>query len=205
MNAKNIVFKKFNISGGLSFSFFEIFDFIKMFQFVKKNNIDIIRTSSPKFGVLGLLLAYLLNTKIVYMVSGVGFLGVSNNIVIKFLYYFIKKLEIFLLKRTKSFVLTENSNDYKYWTKKMSKERVKILCGAGVSNIYYDKYNSKKDKRVLFPSRFLISKGAQIFIEAANILKIKYPDWEFTMIGSDDYNNPHLIKKEILEKAKKNK
>ena len=25
------------------------------------------------------------------------------------------------------------------------------------------------------------------------------------MIGSDDYNNPHLIKKEILEKAKKNK
>ena len=56
----------------------------------------------------------------------------------------------------------------------------------------------------MFPSRFLVSKGAKIFIECANILKKKYPDWEFVMIGADDYNNPHLLNKVFLNKEKKN-
>ncbi len=202
---KNIRYQKFDISGGLTLNISEFLNIYKLFKFIKKNDFDIIRTSSPKFGLLGLIYAFLFKKKIVYMVSGVGFLGLSKNIFIKILFFFINVLLIFLLKNTKSYILTENTFDFNFWKTKIDKKYVKILCGAGVSEFYYNNYIENKEKIILFPSRFLNSKGAYIFIQAANILKTKYPEWNFIMIGADDYNNPHLIKREFLNVAKKNK
>tara|TARA_Y100000590_G_scaffold470427_1_gene664829 strand:- start:4082 stop:5215 length:1134 start_codon:yes stop_codon:yes gene_type:complete len=204
-NKKNITFKKFNISGDISLNISEIINIYKLFKYLKKNDFDIIRTASPKFGLIGLIYAFFSKKKIVYMVSGVGYLGLSKNIFIKLLFFFINILLTFLLKHTKSFILTENTYDFNFWKRKKNKKYVKILCGAGVSEFYYKNNIKNKEKIILFPSRFLNSKGAYIFIQAANILKTKYPEWNFIMIGSDDYNNPHLIKKEILNVAKQNK
>lgn len=201
---KNIKYRKFDISGGFKINIIELVNIYKIFHLLQKKNFDLIRTSSPKFGLIGLILAYFLNIKIVYMVSGVGYLGSTNNIFFRIVYKIVKYLTIYLIKNTKSFIIVENTQDYFYWKNKINKYRVKILCGSGVSKKFYKDNEEVKQKIILFPSRFLVSKGAKIFIECANILKKKYPDWEFVMIGADDYNNPHLLNKVFLNKAKKN-
>ena len=58
-------YKKYNISGGLNFSFSELYHFYKLLKFFRKKKFDMIRTSSPKFGLLGLIIAYFYNTKII--------------------------------------------------------------------------------------------------------------------------------------------
>ena len=67
------------------------------------------------------------------MVSGVGYLGSTNNIFFRIVYKIVKYLTIYLIKNTKSFIIVENTQDYFYWKNKINKYRVKILCGSGVS------------------------------------------------------------------------
>jgi glycosyltransferase involved in cell wall biosynthesis len=54
-------------------------------------------------------------------------------------------------------------------------------------------------------SRVLKNKGALEYFKAAELLKIKYPEWQFIIIGSMDYNSPDKIDYDIIEHYKKNK
>ena len=54
-------------------------------------------------------------------------------------------------------------------------------------------------------SRVLINKGALEFFKAAEILKVKFPDWKFIIVGSQDYDSPDKISPDIINYYKKKK
>ena len=53
-------------------------------------------------------------------------------------------------------------------------------------------------------SRIVANKGVIEFLKAAEILKKKYSDWEFVIVGGLDYKSSDLIYKNILDEFKKN-
>ena len=54
-------------------------------------------------------------------------------------------------------------------------------------------------------SRVLKNKGALEYFRAAKLLKIKYPEWQFIIIGSLDYNSADIINYDIIEYYRKKK
>ena len=83
----------------------------------------------------------------------------------------------------------------------INKERISLIRGSGVDS-KESKYNNSLNSRriVLFPSRLLKNKGVTEFLEAAKILTSKYPEWQFHLVGSADYNHPTTIPLKELNK-----
>ena len=52
------------------------------------------------------------------------------------------------------------------------------------------------------PSRILYDKGVVDYLKAAIIIKKKYKNWIFKLIGAEDYNNPSAIPKRKLNEWK---
>ena len=62
--------------------------------------------------------------------------------------------------------------------------------------------NRKDDSRIiLLPARLLIDKGVYEFVDAAKIVKKKYPDWIFVLVGAADYDNPSSIDQKTIKEA----
>ena len=54
-------------------------------------------------------------------------------------------------------------------------------------------------------SRIVANKGINEFLNSAKILKKKYPDWKFLIVGGSDYKSPDTINKNYLNEFKKKK
>ena len=65
---------------------------------------------------------------------------------------------------------------------------------------YNDISFKKKEKKIIFPARVLLDKGIKEFVQAANILKPVFPDWQFIVAGAFDYKNPSSISLEQIQK-----
>ena len=52
-------------------------------------------------------------------------------------------------------------------------------------------------------SRIVANKGINEFLNSAKILKKKYPDWKFIIVGGLDYKSPDSINKNFLNKFRK--
>lgn len=54
---------------------------------------------------------------------------------------------------------------------------------------------------VLFPARYLVHKGVNEFIAAAEIVKQQRPDVMFQMVGGVDLNNPACVSQQLIDDA----
>ena len=85
------------------------------------------------------------------------------------------------------------------------KEIVLIQGGSGVNLNKYNILKKNNNKTVLMISRIVANKGINEFLNSAKILKKKYPDWKFLIVGGSDYKSPDTINKNYLNEFKKKK
>ena len=204
-------FTKFNYSNN-SFSLFnDLLSLIKMIYLIKEYKPNIIHSASPKANIYAGFLAKLFtNVSLVMSFSGMGYLYTEKTDSVFFL---LKKrifdnILFFILSKRKKKIIVQNTNDYFLLKKKFNIKKndiIKIKGGSGIDLKKYSKIKKRKTKNIVMVSRVLRNKGALEYFKAAELLKIKYPEWKFIIIGSLDYNSPDKISNDVIEYYKKNK
>ena len=164
---------------------------------------------SPKGIIYGGIIARLLRVpSLVLAVSGMGLIFTGNQDSQKTIYRVVRigyTIVLGWILRHKNLkVIVQNEDDKTFLVKNYAFDTAKIelICGSGINLEKFIHYPlSKKDKIAIFPARLLIAKGVMEFIEAANRVRIVYPEWRFILVGSADYESPGIIPPGVLDKA----
>ena len=173
---------------------------IKIFFFIIRYRPNILHSASPIANFFATIIAlFYYKTKLILSVSGMGYLYTANLSIIEkskkklFEFFFIN----FLRKINCKAIIVQNKDDYIYFKKilKLNFNNIFLIKGgSGVDPRYFKKIKIIKNNRnVLMLSRIVRSKGVREYLEAAKILKKKYPDWNFNLVGPIDYSTPDKI------------
>jgi glycosyltransferase involved in cell wall biosynthesis len=137
----------------------------------------------------------------VAVVTGLGYTFDRHNWlnrVVSFLYRraFKKAHEVWFLNQEDATVFIDR--------KLVAAGKIKILPGEGVNTAYFSPLAHKPVARTkafqfLMATRLLKSKGVGVYVEAAKILKNKYRDIRFELIGFFEKNHPDSISESELK------
>jgi glycosyltransferase involved in cell wall biosynthesis len=102
-------------------------------------------------------------------------------------------------------VLFLNRNDPVDLAKKsfINSKKFKVIgpIGLNLTSYPYTEVVVTKPIRFIFIARMLVEKGVYEYLAAARIVKLKYPDSEFVILGGLDPDNPAALSKEQLSLA----
>ena len=200
--ANEIKFHKLNIDR-CKLNFLNSFKLvIEIFKLFKKVNPDIIHAITIKPVIFsGLVLRFYKKAAFVASISGLGYVFISKNIILKIIRPLVIIFYRFSLSNSPIKVIFQNKNDYSLITKscKLKPSETELIDGSGVDlNFYKPLEEHVESNVVLFASRLLVSKGILEFVESASILKGK--NYKFLVAGKLDYDNPDCISREDLIK-----
>ena len=99
-------------------------------------------------------------------------------------------------------VFFHNPDDSELFVKRriVHREQAKILPGSGVDLERFSPEPSPDAIRFLFVGRLLGDKGVREFVEAARLVRARYPEWKFQMLGSVDKGNRSGIQQAELDR-----
>jgi len=184
-----------------NYSFIKNFiSLIKIFFFIIRYRPDILHSASPIANFFATIISiFYKKNKLILSMSGMGYLYTANLSIIEtlkknfFEFFFIN----FLKKINFKTIIVQNKDDYIYFNKILNLNFNNIFLikgGSGVDPRYFKNIKIIKNNRnVLMLSRIIRSKGVCEYLEAARILKKKYPDWNFNLAGPIDYLTPDKI------------
>lgn len=173
-------------------------------QMYKEIKPDFILHYTIKPNIYGSFAARLCNIPTASVVTGLGYPFIHNGR----LGLLVKKLYSAAFKKNK-FVLFENDDDLLFFTEQkiVGKNQGISTKGCGVDVNYFSPINELPEASQItfsFIGRLLYDKGISEFIEAAGILKKKYPNFKFQVIGELDEGNPASAnEKELLDWVEK--
>lgn len=178
-------------------------DFQTFFQYYKlykkiKPSLALHYTIKPN--IYGTLANSLLGIKTINNISGLGTLFIKQGFsttIAKFLY------KISLSRSSKVFF--QNKDDYHLFIneKLVHIDKCGVLPGSGVDvKKFYPIQVTKKDNyfKFLLIARMLWDKGVGEYVEAAKIIKNKYKNVQFLLLGPIGVNNLTAIPKKQIEK-----
>ena len=159
---------------------------------------DLILNFTIKPNIYATLAASSLNIPAINTVTGLGTVFIKENFVTDIVEILYK---ISFSKATKIFF--QNYHDRDLFIKKniVKKECTGIVPGSGVDTIRFFPREKRKnrDKFVfLLIGRMLKDKGLEEYIEAAKIIKKRYDNVEFQLLGSLEVENKTLISKKKM-------
>lgn len=195
--------------GGLN-PFLDIASYYELKDKIRKINPDVVFSYSTKPVIYGTMAAHHLGVKsIIGMIEGLGspftvhksgetYKQKITRLIQVNLYRIIFPLldKIIFLNSDDPVDLVEN---YKIKCKRNS---IEVLGAIGL-NLNYYKYSRWEDNTpisFIFVARLLAEKGIFDFIEAAKIVKNKYNNIQFKVIGGIDNENPSGLSREQLDK-----
>lgn len=197
---------KENQLNGSNVSIFSDLNFISsLYKFIRDVKPDVFFPYALKPVVYGTFLAKLCRVKlIVPMLTGLGYNftdgNVSNNLVVKITQSLLK----FSLKSSpKLNVIFHNKDDVdKLLHLKIinAKHNIHVVNGSGVDLAHYA-YTEPDIKVVTFLmiARLINAKGIEEYFKAAEIVKLKYPEARFQLVG-DYAKNIDAISEELYQK-----
>lgn len=171
-------------------------NYIKLYKEIAP---DIILHNAIKPNIYGTIAAKYLGIPVINNISGLGTLFIKKSIstvIAKRLYKFSQH------KADKVFF--QNSDDLNLFinNRLVKKEVTQLIPGSGVDTKYFvPKVNKLRNIpfKFLFVARLIADKGIREYIDAIKILKKKYNDIEFTILGSIYEANTTAITNEELE------
>ncbi|NEW60877.1 glycosyltransferase family 4 protein, partial [Sulfurovum sp. bin170] len=161
---------------------------------------DIILQYTIKPNLYGTFVATFLKIPVINNISGLGTVFLKD----KFVYKFARVLYKIILRFPKK-IFFQNQHDYDMFVeKKIVKSNLcDVIPGSGINS---DKFSPQKKKdssslsvTFLMIARLIKDKGIIEYIDAVKILKRKYPNTKFQLIGSLYPGNPSAISKEMLD------
>ena len=155
--------------------------FYNLLRLISKTKPNIIFSFTVRPNIFGSIAARILHIPIVSNVTGTGPLIEDRSLLYKAIRLFYK-----IAFRKNQRIFFQNKDDYNYFLAKnfVRKSQSKLLPGSGVDTEFYkpvQKTNS--DFVFLMISRLVIDKGVVNFVEAAKIVKEKFPSIRFQLLG----------------------
>ena len=176
-------------------------DFLLVLELIRKYRKirpEIILHFTNKPNIFGGMAAWVAGVKSIAVVTGLGYAFINKGITRRIIEYLYKWTAPFHRK-----FIFENIEDRQLFA------HLKIVplsgsisvkgCGVNISEFAPRPESFEKDKLVFtFIGRLLYDKGIREFVEAARIVKSKYNDVEFWVIGELDAKNPATMNKDEL-------
>lgn len=166
-------------------------------QIYKQERPDIVFNYTIKPNIYSARTAHSLNIPVVNMMAGLGRVFQGDT--------FKKRIARRLYKwgldaANKVIVLNQHSYDTVV-DKYVDKDKLVLFPGGEGVNMedYPYKTNHFYQVRFLMVARLLYDKGYQEFVDAARIVKQKYPDVKFEILGELDEASPNSVPKTVIE------
>lgn len=179
-----------------------IAEMLEITKVIKSFKPNIIHLVSIKPVLLGGLVCRLLKVpSVIYAISGLGFIFITQGVVANIKRFLIKVFYKISLGHKNSKVIFQNDEDSQLFlnNKLVKLSQVVKIKGSGVDiNKFIPFEPNNKKVRIILPARMLKDKGVFEFIEAAKIIGNEKADF-FLVGGLDEGGNPTRIKKESLE------
>jgi glycosyltransferase involved in cell wall biosynthesis len=173
----------------------------KIYQIIKSYNPDLCMFYTIKPNIYGSIASCFARVKHCSMITGLGYVFTGNTLKQKILRVIVQNIYKFALKKnSKIFFLNGDDLNYFLTNKIITKEKACLINGEGVDVKYFTYFmpDIAQPIKFLFLARLLKDKGIYEFINAARIIKDKYPNIKFDVAGSID-DNPSSIKQEELD------
>lgn len=156
---------------------------LKYKNILKKVKPDIVLTYTIKPNIYGGLMCRIKNIPYICNITGLGTATENKSIVQKIVFILYKCA----LKRVKC-CFVQNSENLQFLTdnKLVDKMRCKLIPGSGVNLKHFKVLpypNNSENVRFLFISRIMKEKGIEQYLEAAKVIKGKYSNTEFHVLG----------------------
>ncbi len=175
---------------------------LELKSIIKDNNIDLVFPYTVKPVIYGSFAANMTKTPVISLITGLGYAFTGLTAKARNLQRFNETLYKLAIRKNKVIVF-QNRDDYQLFLdrKVISKEqKVDFVSGSGI-NLNQFKFSEKKpsDKvSFLLVARLIKEKGIALYMEAAKILKAKYPKAEFHLIGAPE-TSPSAISEDELK------
>ena len=170
-------------------------EFYKLF---KKLSPDVLCNYTIKPNIYASLVARALNIKTINNIAGLGTLFIKQGAVTgiaKFLY------KVSQSKADRVFF--QNRDDFKLFmdTKLVNRVNCDVLPGSGVDTNRFRPQEKSKSEVIHFlhVSRMIWEKGIGEYVDAARLIKAKYSNVEFSLLGFLDVENPGAISGEQMD------
>lgn len=188
-----------------SFNVFNNFSTLwKLKKILALEKLDIIINFTIKPVIFGSLAGY--SCKIPYIfsnITGLGYVFIGQGRLSQVI-RFIISLQYKVALRLNRKVFFQNPDDANLFLKRrlVCKKQICILSGSGINlNEFRPEFCAAKERRsFLLIARLIWDKGIGEYVEAARILKAKYPDANFYLLGTFD-SNPKAISREYIDKC----
>ncbi|WP_379138560.1 glycosyltransferase family 4 protein [Paenibacillus sp. sgz500958] len=202
LKALGITFKRTPMTNTGINPFDDIVSLYKLVALLRQEKPDVLCCYSIKPNLYGSLAAkYTKIGKVYLFVTGLGYMFTATSLKRSLLYPFVKRLYSFAIKHC-SRVFFENPDDRELFGNlgMPLKDKAILLNGLGVNLRKFRPRNSSIRKPVfLLVARLLKDKGIMEFAQAAKILKGKYPEAVFQLLGPFDRNPSAIAKETVME------
>lgn len=168
----------------------------------KKVKPDIVMTYTVKPNIYGAIACAICRIPCISIMAGLGYLFSGNGTKQKI----GRSLYKFALKNARKIVVLNQSNYNQLLSMHFatSKKLVWLESGEGVNLQKYPLADTTYENvRFLMVARILYDKGYNEFVEAARLVKQKYPDAIFEILGGTDYTSPTGVPENVIEHDKK--
>jgi len=172
-----------------------ILDFTRIY---KNINPDLVIHYTIKPNIYGTIASKLANVKSIAVVTGLGYTFINDTLVskiarllYKFSFQFSKKV---------FFINNDDKNEF-ISNNLVNEKKIIVIPGEGIDTEFFKFQNNDSNKNIfkfLLIARMLLDKGVVEYVEAAKILKNKYQNVEFGLLGYLDVANPKAITKEQM-------
>jgi len=167
--------------------------FFRLLKIYKTYQPDFIFHYTIKPNIYGTLATRAAKISSIAVVSGAGYTFLNNGV----LNYFSVLLYRLAMQYAEEVWFVNNDDIQEFVAKKIANQKkVKLLPGEGVNTQHFrpmDKTMLTDDIVFLLSARLIWDKGIGIYVEAAKIIKEKYPNTQFHLLGFTDVENPNSI------------
>jgi glycosyltransferase involved in cell wall biosynthesis len=169
---------------------------------IKDKKIDLVFPYTVKPVIYGSMAANMTKTPVISLITGLGYAFTGLTAKARLLQRFNETLYKLSIRKNKVIVF-QNRDDYQLFIDRKvisKKQRVDFVSGSGINlNQFTFKEKNASDKvSFLLVARLIKEKGIALYMEAAKILKTKYPKAEFHLIGAPE-TSPSAISEDELK------
>jgi len=172
----------------------------KLWKIMKAEQADAVLGYTIKPVIYGSIAAKLADVKNrTAMVTGAGYLFASKSLkarLIKLISFMLYKIGLGAAQK----VIFQNVDDLNEFVENrlVKREKCHVVNGSGVNMAKYTPSAYPEVPSFFFLGRLVNAKGGMDFVKAAKIVKTKYPDARFMILGKFEKDLPDAIAKEDL-------
>ncbi len=167
---------------------------LRFYLLLRRERPDVFLSFTVKPNIYGSLAAHALRISVVNNIAGLGAVFIKDN----WLTRLVRWLYRVALSRSRC-VFFQNNDDLELFVKAglVSPEKVARLPGSGIDLRAFQPVPifplDSRPFRFLLVARMLRDKGVVEYVDAARIVRRKFPDVEFCLLGFVDVQNPTAI------------